>query len=50
MLTTLSTLKSRLAIDAFDLQYDSLLTNAITAISLLPAVEATLKRYERWTI
>jgi hypothetical protein len=33
MLTTLSTIKSRLAIDPFDLQYDSLLTNAITAIS-----------------
>ena len=34
MLTQLPTLKSRLAIDAYDLQYDTILTNAITAISI----------------
>lgn len=33
MLTQLSTVKSRLAIDSFDLQYDDILTNAITAVS-----------------
>src|ERR1043166_3582240 len=33
MLTQLSTVKARLAIDAFDLQYDDILTTAITAIS-----------------
>jgi hypothetical protein len=33
MLTQLTTVKARLAIDAFDLQYDTILTNAINAIS-----------------
>src|SRR5438067_5615183 len=33
MLTQLSTVKSRLNIDEFDLQYDTILTNAINAIS-----------------
>src|SRR5438132_520791 len=33
MLTQLSTLKTRLAIDQFDLQYDAILTNAIKAVS-----------------
>jgi hypothetical protein len=33
MLTQLSTLKTRLAIDQFDLQYDAILTNAIRAVS-----------------
>src|SRR5437867_2473497 len=33
MLTQLSTLKLRLALDEFNVQYDTLLTNAITAIS-----------------
>src|SRR5690348_15565434 len=33
MLTQLTTLKSRLAIDALDVQYDALLTTAITAVS-----------------
>src|SRR3954468_11323763 len=33
MLTQLSTLKSRLAIDALDVQYDALLTTAIDAVS-----------------
>src|SRR5207244_851250 len=33
MLTQLSTVKSRLAIDEFNVQYDTLLTNALTAIS-----------------
>src|SRR5690349_5141170 len=33
MLTQLSTVKTRLAIDAFDLTYDTILTNAINAIS-----------------
>src|SRR5437016_986355 len=33
MLTLLSTVKSRLAINEFDLQYDAILTNAIKAIS-----------------
>src|SRR5437899_10036674 len=33
MLTQLSTIKSRLALDEFNVQYDTLLTNAITAIS-----------------
>jgi hypothetical protein len=33
MLTQLSTVKARLAIDPFDLQYDAILTNAINAIS-----------------
>jgi hypothetical protein len=33
MLTQLSTVKSRLAIDDFNVQYDTLLTNAIAAIS-----------------
>ena len=32
MLTQLSTLKTRLAIDQFDLQYDAILTNAIKAV------------------
>jgi len=34
MLTTLPTLKSRLAIPAIDIQYDDLLTNALLAISV----------------
>src|SRR5882762_5784070 len=33
MLTQLPTLKARLAIPAIDIQYDDLLTNALTAIS-----------------
>src|ERR1041385_7313958 len=33
MLTQLSTVKTRLAIDEFDLTYDTILTNAINAIS-----------------
>src|SRR5436309_2381037 len=33
MLTQLTTLKSRLGIDEFDVKYDTLLTNAINAIS-----------------
>src|SRR6266702_5430237 len=33
MLTQLSTIKTRLAIDEFDLTYDTILTNAINAIS-----------------
>jgi hypothetical protein len=33
MLTQLSTVKSRLAIDEFDLQYDTLPTNAINGVS-----------------
>jgi hypothetical protein len=33
MLTQLTTIKTRLAINAFDLQYDAILTNAINAIS-----------------
>src|SRR3954464_1817588 len=33
MLCQLSTLKARLAIDALDVQYDALLTTAITAVS-----------------
>src|SRR4051812_5931444 len=33
MLTQLSTVKSRLAIDALDVQYDALLTTAISAVS-----------------
>jgi hypothetical protein len=33
MLTTLATVKARLAIDEFDLTYDTILTNAINAIS-----------------
>src|SRR2546423_9877375 len=33
MLTTLSTVKIRLAIDEFDLSFDAILTNAINAIS-----------------
>src|SRR4051812_31113608 len=33
MLTLLSTVKTRLAIDEFDLTYDTILTNAINAIS-----------------
>ena len=33
MLTLLSTVKARLAIDEFDLTYDTILTNAINAIS-----------------
>ena len=33
MLTTLATVKVRLAIDEFDLTYDTILTNAINAIS-----------------
>lgn len=33
MLTQLSTLKTRLAIDQFDLQYDAILTDAIKAVS-----------------
>src|SRR6267142_3693484 len=33
MLTQLSTVKTRLAIDPLDLQYDAILTNAISSIS-----------------
>src|SRR5436305_102305 len=33
MLAQLSTLKSRLGIDEFNVQYDTLLTNALTALS-----------------
>src|SRR3982751_372676 len=33
MLTQLTTVKNRLAIDEFDLTYDTILTNAINAIS-----------------
>jgi len=33
MLTQLATVKARLAIDQFDLQYDAILTNAIKAVS-----------------
>jgi hypothetical protein len=35
MLTTLATLKARLEIDAFDLTYDTILTNAINAINAI---------------
>ena len=34
MLTQLSTVKARLALDPFDLQFDALLTNAIKAVSV----------------
>jgi hypothetical protein len=51
MLTQLSTLKSRLAIDPFDLQYDALLTSALTAISFRFDKETnrTLARTENLT-
>src|SRR2546422_9076137 len=34
MLTQLNTIKARLGIDEFDVKYDVLLTNAITAVSV----------------
>ena len=51
MLTTLTTIKQRLNIDAFDLQYDSLLTSALTAISFRFDKETnrTLARTENLT-
>jgi hypothetical protein len=45
MLTQLSTIKTRLAIDPFDLQYEK-----FQQLSLLLPVQSVLKRSERFTI